>query len=94
MEELIIALNIFSKYMKDDYSREFPTSCEHDVLYVCGVDLERMDVDTVQKLIDLGFNPGSDSDTDYYWDEFTQEEWEIRRKDLTDCFHSYKYGSC
>lgn len=94
MEELIRALNIFSKYMKNDYHREFPTHCEHDVLYVCGVDLERMDVDTVQKLIDLGFNPGSTEDTDYYWDNFTQEEWEIRRENLTDCFHSYKYGSC
>lgn len=94
MEELIKALTILLSYMKEDYHRDFPTHCEHDVLYVCGVDLERMDVDTVQKLIDLGFNPGSDSDTDYYWDEFTQEEWEIRREDLTDCFHSYKYGSC
>lgn len=98
MEELIRALNILSKYMKDDYCRDFPTSCEHDVLYVCSVDLERMDVDTVHKLIELGFIPGSDDDTgyyNYYWDDnFTQEEWEIRRKNLTDCFHSYKYGSC
>ena len=94
MEELIRALNILSKYMKEDYNRDFPTSCEHDVLYVCGVDLERMDVDTVSKLIELGFIPGSDDDTDYYWDNFTQEEWKIRRKNLTDCFYSYKYGSC
>lgn len=95
MEELIRALNILSKYMKEDYYRDFPTSCEHDVLYVCGVDLERMDVDIVQKLIDLGFIPGSNDDTDYYWrGNFTQEEWEIRRKNLTDCFYSYKYGSC
>lgn len=93
MEELIRALNIFSKYMKNDYHREFPTSCEHDVLYVCGVDLERMDVDTVQKLIELGFIPGS-NDADYDWDNLTQEEWEIRRENLTDCFYSYKYGSC
>lgn len=97
MEELIRALNILSKSLKDDYCRDFPTSCEHDVLYVCGVDFERMDVDTVHKLIELGFIPGSDNDTDFYWGDFnnfTQEEWEIRRKNLTDCFHSYKYGSC
>lgn len=98
MEELIRALNILSKYMKEDYNRDFPTSCEHDVLYVCGVDLEKMDADTVSKLIELGFTPGSTEDTNYYWDFHSsgmgQEEWEIRRKNLTDCFHSYKYGSC
>lgn len=94
MVELIRALNILSKYMKDDYHREFPIHYEHDVLYVCGVDLEKMDADTASKLIDLGFTPGSTEDTDYYWENLTQEEWEIRRKDLTDCFYSYKYGSC
>lgn len=95
MEELIRALNILSKYMKDDCCRDFPTSCEHDVLYVCGVDFEQMDVDTVHKLIELGFIPGSNDDTDYYWrGNFTQEEWEQRWPFLTDCFHSYKYGSC
>jgi len=94
MKELIRALTILSLYMKDDYHRDFPTHCEHDVLYVCGVDLEKMDASIVRELVELGFNPGSDNDTDYYWDNFTQEDWEIRRKDLTDCFYSYKYGSC
>ena len=94
MEELIKALTILSKYMKDDYHRNFPTHCEHDVLYVCGVDLKKMDASIVSELVELGFNPGSDNDTDYYWDNFTQEDWEIRREDLTDCFYSYKYGSC
>ena len=94
MEELIRALNILSKYMKDDYHRDFPTHCEHDVLYVCGVDLNKMDADAVRELVELGFNPGSDDDTDYYRENLTQEEWEIRRKNLTDCFYSYKYGSC
>lgn len=94
MEELIKALTILSKYMKDDYHRDFPTSCEHDVLYVCNVDLEKMDASDVSELIELGFNPGSDDDTNYYWENLTQEEWEIRRKNLIDCFYSYKYGSC
>lgn len=94
MEELIRALNILSKYMKDDYHRDFPTHCEHDVMYVYGLDLNKMDASTVSRLIELGFTPGSSEDTNYYWDNLTQEEWEIRRKNLTDCFHSYKYGSC
>lgn len=94
MEELIRALNILSKYMRDDYHREFPTHCEHDVLYVCGVKLGQMDAETVSKLITLGFTPGSTEDTNYYWDNLTQEEWEQRWPFLTDCFHSYKYGSC
>lgn len=94
MEELIRALNIFSKYLKDDYSREFPTSCQHDVLYVCGLDLKKMDASTVSRLIELGFYPGSTEDTNYYWDNLTQEEWEQRWPFLVDCFHSYKYGSC
>ena len=94
MEELIRALNILSKYMRDDYHKEFPTHCKHDVLYVCGVDLKKMDADTVSKLVDLGFTPGSDSDTNYYWDILTQEEWGQRWPTLSDCFYSYKYGSC
>jgi hypothetical protein len=94
MEELIKALTILSKYMESDYARNFPTSCEHDVLYVCGVDLKKMDASVVKELVELGFNPGSDYDTNYYWDNFTQEDWENRWPNLTTCFHSYKYGSC
>lgn len=94
MEELIRALNILSKYMRDDYHKEFPTHCEHDVLYVCGVDLKKMDADTVNRLIELGFTPRSNSDTVYYWENLTQEEWEQRWPTLSDCFYSYKYGSC
>lgn len=94
MEKLIKALTILSKYMESDYARNFPTSCEHDVLYVCSVDLKKMDAGVVKELIDLGFNPGFDYDTHYNWDNFTQEDWENRWPNLTTCFHSYKYGSC
>ena len=94
MEKLIEALTILSSYMRDDYHKDFPTHCEHDVLYVCGVKLSQMDADTVRKLIELGFTPGSDDDTNYDWDNFTQEDWENRWPNLADCFHSYKYGSC
>ena len=94
MEELIKALTILSKYMEKDYNRNFPTSCEHDVLYVCGVDLKKMDASIVKELVELGFNPGSDYDRNYDWDNFTQEDWENRWPNLTTCFHSHKYGSC
>lgn len=94
MEELIRALTILSHYMRDDYYKEFPTQCEHDVLYVCGIKLSQMDVASVNRLIELGFTPGSPYDTNYDWDNFTQEDWEQRWPFLTDCFHSYKYGSC
>lgn len=94
MEELIKALTILSKYMKDDYSRNRPMSCEHDVLYICGVNLNEMDASVVKELVDLGFNPGSDYDPNYDWDNFTQEDWENRWPNLTTCFYSYRYGSC
>jgi hypothetical protein len=94
MEELIKALTILSKYMKDDYHRKFPTHCKNGVLYVCGVDLKKMNASVVSELVELGFTPGSDDDTNYYWDNFTQDDWENRWPFLADCFHSYKYGSC
>ena len=77
-----------------DENNHFPTHCEHDVLYVHGVHLHEMDADTARELIKLGFNPGSDDDTDYDWDNFTQEDWDDRWPFLADCFYSYKYGSC
>lgn len=92
MKDLIKALTILQKYM--DENNQFPTSCEHDVLYVHGVHLHKMNADAVCELINLGFMPGSDDDTDYDWDNFTQEDWEDRWPFLADCFYSYKYGSC
>ena len=93
MEKLIRALSILSDYISDD-NLKYPTSCEHDVLYVCSVDFKQMNVTTVKELIDCGFYPGSDYDERYDWDNFTQEEWEQRQPNLTNCFYSYKYGSC
>lgn len=34
MEDLIKALTIFSKYTKNSYYNEYPTSCDHDKLRV------------------------------------------------------------
>ena len=36
MKDLIEALQIFSKYTDTGW----PTHCEHDVMYICGVDPE------------------------------------------------------
>ena len=55
--------------------------------------LKNMDASVVSELIKLGFNPGSNEDTNYDWENLTQEEWENRWPFLTDCFYSYKYGS-
>ena len=38
MEDLIKALQIFAKYEPTTkFNRKYPTRCEHDVLYVCGI---------------------------------------------------------
>ena len=34
MNELIYALQIFDRYITDDYISAYPTSCEHDLLFV------------------------------------------------------------
>ena len=51
MSDLIKALQIFSQY--GDY--EFPTHCEHDVLYICGIDDEQVSVEDKKELEKLGF---------------------------------------
>lgn len=54
MDDLILALTILKKYIVDSYNLKFPTSCEHDVLYV-SVDPESVSDDDKIKLEDLGF---------------------------------------
>lgn len=52
MEKLIEALQIFLKYD----NQQFPTHCEHDVLWICGnYDVDTMDSKDVEKLSELGF---------------------------------------
>ncbi|MCA9368039.1 hypothetical protein KC887_07330 [Candidatus Kaiserbacteria bacterium] len=57
MEKLIEALNIFLKYGNPDY----PTHCEHDVLYVVGYEPDDFSPDDLAELNELGFK-WSDSD--------------------------------
>jgi hypothetical protein len=51
MEKLIEALKIFLKYGNPEY----PTCCEHDVLYICGIDPEDVSDDDKARLDKLGF---------------------------------------
>ncbi len=51
MKNLIEALTIFSKYQNLDY----PTHCEHDVLYIMGITEEEVSPEDKAKLEELGF---------------------------------------
>lgn len=51
MKDLIEALNIFLKY-KD---LRWPTSCEHDELYIMGVTGEEVSEEDRKRLYELGF---------------------------------------
>jgi hypothetical protein len=55
MEDLIKALTIFLKYRNNVY----PTHCEHDELYVVGIDKDEISRDDISILEKLSF----------YWDE-------------------------
>lgn len=58
MEELIKALQIFSKYA-EGYNRDYPTHCEHDELQVIINPEKVSDVDK-EELDKLGFFPQDD----------------------------------
>jgi hypothetical protein len=59
MENLIRALTIISKYL-DGYNKDYPTSCEHDVLFV-HVDYNKITQDDLNELKILGFVPNVNS---------------------------------
>jgi hypothetical protein len=56
MKDLIEALTIFLKY-KDE---ERPTHCEHDVLYIMGVEEDEVSEEDKKRLDELGFHFGDD----------------------------------
>lgn len=57
MEDLIKALLIFQKYIKpDDLAYKYPTSCEHEKLYV-NVNPDIVSVEDKNSLYKLGFFP-------------------------------------
>lgn len=51
MEKLIEALQIFLKYGNPDY----PTHCEHDEMWICGINPDDVSQDDKDKLKELGF---------------------------------------
>jgi len=51
MGKLIKALQIFLKYGNPAY----PTHCEHDKLWICGIDPEAVSKEDKKKLDELGF---------------------------------------
>ena len=57
MKQLIEALTILLKYGNPDY----PTHCEHDVMYICGIEPEQVSEEDQAKLKELGFNIGRES---------------------------------
>lgn len=61
MEDLIKALTIFSKYTKNSYWDEYPTSCDHDVLRV-HVSPDYVSEYDRQTLGALGFSPDFELD--------------------------------
>jgi hypothetical protein len=58
MDNLIKALTILNKYL-DGYNKKYPTSCEHDVLYV-QVDYKKISQEDLNELQILGFSPCED----------------------------------
>lgn len=55
MEDLIKALQIFSKYTESEH----PTHCEHDILYVC-VNPEEVSSEDLDTLEELSFTANED----------------------------------
>ena len=61
MEELIKALQIFLKYGKPPY----PTHCEHDFMYICGIDPDDVSEEDKVELNKLGFEIDTNLDQFY-----------------------------
>ena len=62
MEDLIKALQIFLKYGNPAY----PTTCEHDILYICGIEPSGVSDKDKEELDKLGF----DITTEYGEEQF------------------------
>lgn len=92
MENLIEALQIIIKYMdKDDYSYKYPLSTGHDILFIGGVNIKDMSLDTIHTLRGLCWYPG-DPDTNpngFDIDELTEESWKELCEELDQCMYYY-----
>jgi len=95
MDEFIKAITFLSKFV--DKNRKFPISCEHDVLNIWGVNFDNMTANDVRTLDGLGFEIGLDDDFDESpnWASISEAEWQkIKTSGVTNCVHSYLWGSC
>lgn len=66
MKDLIEALTIFLKYK----NLEWPTYCEHDVLYIMEVTEEEVSEEDKKRLGELGFRFSENSDAGPTWLSF------------------------
>lgn len=66
MKDLIEALTIFLKYKDVDY----PTHCEHDVLYIIDITEEEVSEEDKKRLDELGFHFSKYSDGGPSWISF------------------------
>ena len=57
MDDLIKSLQIFRKYGNPNY----PTHCNHDVMYIHGIDTDDVSTEDIIKLNELGFLIGDDT---------------------------------
>lgn len=57
MENLIKALQIFLKYGNPDY----PTHCEHDEMWICGIEPDDVSDEDKKELGELGFFESDDA---------------------------------
>lgn len=56
MEDLIKALQILLKYGNPKY----PTHCEHDILFIVGIDPKKVSEEDIKTLEKLGFHVGEE----------------------------------
>ena len=64
MEDLIKALQIFMKYLKNNNANS-PTNCVHDTLYIMDVDPEKVTEEDKVTLEELGFEVDEDEGVFY-----------------------------
>jgi hypothetical protein len=68
MDDLIEALQIFQQYV--DSTEHNPTHCEHDVLYIMGVEYGKVSEAHKVRLEELGFVAPEDEDDEEGWISF------------------------
>ena len=56
MKQLLWAITIFLKYGDPD----FPTHCEHDIMYICGIDPDDVTEKDKLELAEIGFDVTDD----------------------------------